>query len=249
MQGEGPHVGQSTLVRALRRVRPALPLVRLAAHLAARHASAASSCAGARASTASSRIRSRSPDALAACEALELAGAPLREPDRGRAAAPAGGRGRARARAARPRAAHPARDPRRSRPRRSSRWSTRSTSSRWTGSSRATCGAPRIPAAARVEPFHAAHERFLRVARRAPEVVVKLVVTPASEDAEIDEAAARIAGVDPERDARPAAGDARPAPCARRRARSACSRSSCGSRARCPDVRLIPQTHKQIGVP
>jgi organic radical activating enzyme len=43
------------------------------------------------------------------------------------------------------------------------------------------------------EPFHEAHERFLRVAKRAPHVVVKLVITRASEDAEIEEALTRIA--------------------------------------------------------
>ena len=48
-----------------------------------------------------------------------------------------------------------------------------------------------------IVPFHAAHERFLRTAHGGAEVTVKLVVTPASEDAEIDEAASRIAGVDP----------------------------------------------------
>jgi organic radical activating enzyme len=48
-----------------------------------------------------------------------------------------------------------------------------------------------------IAPFHEAHERFLRVARAHAEVCVKIVVTPASEDAEIDEAARRIAAVDP----------------------------------------------------
>jgi len=48
-----------------------------------------------------------------------------------------------------------------------------------------------------IAPFHEAHERFLRVAHAGADVTVKLVVTPASEDAEIDEAATRIAGVDP----------------------------------------------------
>ena len=51
-------------------------------------------------------------------------------------------------------------------------------------------GAPR-------EAFHDAHTRFLEVARNAPHVVVKLVVTQASEDAEIDEALARIARTHP----------------------------------------------------
>jgi organic radical activating enzyme len=49
-----------------------------------------------------------------------------------------------------------------------------------------------------VEDFHAAHEAFLRVALGAPEVMVKVVVTPASRDAEIDEMTRRIACVEPE---------------------------------------------------
>jgi organic radical activating enzyme len=99
-----------------------------------------------------------------------------------------------------------------------------------------------------VEPFHAEHERFLRVARRAPEVVVKLVVTPASEDAEIDEAVARIARVEPEpvlvlQPVTPFAG-VREAPRAERMLALLARLSR-----RVHDVRLIPQTHKQIGVP
>jgi len=53
------------------------------------------------------------------------------------------------------------------------------------------------PRGAPAAPFHDVHERFLRTARAGAEVSVKLVVTPASEDAEIDEAARRIASVDP----------------------------------------------------
>jgi organic radical activating enzyme len=97
-------------------------------------------------------------------------------------------------------------------------------------------------------PFHAAHERFLRVARRAPEVVVKLVLTPDSEDAELDEAAARIAGVDPGVTVvlQPVTpfGGVRQAPGAERLL-AVFLRLSRTLR----DVRLIPQTHKQIGVP
>src|SRR5262245_42869205 len=103
------------------------------------------------------------------------------------------------------------------------------------------------PRGRRAEPFHAAHERFLRIARRAPEVVVKLVVTPASEDAEIDEAAARIAGVDPGITVilQPVTpfGPVREAPSPERLL--AVFRRPSRSLA---DVRLIPQTHKQIGV-
>jgi len=104
------------------------------------------------------------------------------------------------------------------------------------------------PRRGRVEPFHAAHERFLRVALRAPEVVVKLVVTPASEDAEIDEAAARIAGVDPGvtlvlQPVTPFGG-VREAPSAERLLAVFLRLSRT-----LPDVRMIPQTHKQIGLP
>jgi len=48
-----------------------------------------------------------------------------------------------------------------------------------------------------VADFHATHREFLRVARRAPEVVVKVVVTPFSQDAELEVMAAAIAEVDP----------------------------------------------------
>jgi organic radical activating enzyme len=49
-----------------------------------------------------------------------------------------------------------------------------------------------------VVPFHEEHERFLRVAHGRAEVYVKIVVTPASTDEEIDEAVRRIAALDPE---------------------------------------------------
>jgi organic radical activating enzyme len=45
--------------------------------------------------------------------------------------------------------------------------------------------------------FHGAHEAFLAVARSAPRVHVKLVVTPASRDEEIEEALRRIARTHP----------------------------------------------------
>ena len=99
-----------------------------------------------------------------------------------------------------------------------------------------------------VESFHAAHERFLRIARRAPEVVVKLVVTPDSEDREIDEAVARIADVDREltvvlQPVTPS-GPVRAAPSAERLLAIFLRLSRT-----LPDLRLIPQTHKQVGVP
>jgi pyruvate-formate lyase-activating enzyme len=42
------------------------------------------------------------------------------------------------------------------------------------------------------ESFHATHAAFLEVALRAPEVVVKVVVTPASRDEELDAMAAQL---------------------------------------------------------
>ena len=47
------------------------------------------------------------------------------------------------------------------------------------------------------EEFHQRHAEFLRVARAAPEVVVKVVVTPATEIRELDAMIEGIAGVDP----------------------------------------------------
>ncbi len=104
------------------------------------------------------------------------------------------------------------------------------------------------PRRGEVEAFHAAHERFLRIARRAPEVVVKLVVTPASEDAEIDEVAARIAGIDRAltvilQPVTPC-GAVREAPSAQRVLEIFLRLS-----ATLADVRVIPQTHKLVGVP
>ena len=99
-----------------------------------------------------------------------------------------------------------------------------------------------------VASFHEAHEAFLRVATRAPEVVVKIVVTTASTDAEIDEACGRIAAVDPAiplvlQPVTPFAG-VRERPGAERLL--ALSR-----RAREPlrHVRVFPQTHPVIGAP
>jgi organic radical activating enzyme len=52
-------------------------------------------------------------------------------------------------------------------------------------------GAPR-------EEFHEQHAQFLRVARRAGEVYVKVVVTPATRDDELDALARHVAAVDPQ---------------------------------------------------
>jgi organic radical activating enzyme len=98
----------------------------------------------------------------------------------------------------------------------------------------------------RAEPFHAAHARFLAVARRAPEVVVKLVVTPASEDAELEEAWRRVAEVDPGipvvlQPVTPC-GDVK-ASVGAERLLALAARAESWLR----EVRVIPQTHVQIG--
>lgn len=98
------------------------------------------------------------------------------------------------------------------------------------------------------EEFHEAHERFLRVARRAPEVMVKVVITPASRDAEIDAMCARIAATDastpvviqpvtPFGAVREAPGPERLLSLADRISRTL------------PEVRVIPQTHRLTGLP
>jgi len=97
-------------------------------------------------------------------------------------------------------------------------------------------------------PFDAEHERFLRVALRAPEVVVKVVVTPDSRDDELDEMARRIAGVDPGvllvvQPVTPT-GPVRAAPSAERLLALVARLSRSLER-----VRLIPQTHKLLGAP
>jgi len=99
-----------------------------------------------------------------------------------------------------------------------------------------------------VEDFHAAHEAFLRVALGAPEVMVKVVVTPATEDAEIDEMARRIARVEP---AVPVIlqpvtpyGAVRETPSAKRLL-ALVARTEQTLR----DVRVIPQTHRFLNLP
>jgi 7-carboxy-7-deazaguanine synthase len=99
-----------------------------------------------------------------------------------------------------------------------------------------------------VPPFHEAHAAFLAVARRAPRVVVKLVITPASTDAEIDEALARVAALHPGaclvlQPVTPAGG-VRERPSAARML--ALERRASQSLA---DVRVIPQTHPIYGAP
>jgi organic radical activating enzyme len=97
-----------------------------------------------------------------------------------------------------------------------------------------------------VEPFHSEHEKFAVVARRAPELVIKLVITPASLDAEIDEAVSRIEASAPEATLilQPVTpfGAVRKAPSADRLL-ALCTRIS----SRLAKVRVIPQTHKIYG--
>lgn len=96
------------------------------------------------------------------------------------------------------------------------------------------------------ESFHAEHERFLRVARHAPEVVVKVIVTCASRDEELDEMARRVASVDR---AVPVviqpvtpSGSARTTPGA-----GQLLAWTARLQSELRDVRLIPQTHKFLG--
>jgi len=96
------------------------------------------------------------------------------------------------------------------------------------------------------EPFHAEHERFLRLARAGSEVVVKLVMTGSTRDGELDEMAQRVAAVDSAvtvilQPVTPA-GSVRDTPGAARLLDGLVRLSR-----QLEDVRLIPQTHTQIG--
>ena len=97
-----------------------------------------------------------------------------------------------------------------------------------------------------VEDFHTEHEKFVAIARRAPELVVKLVITPASLDDEIDEVVSRVEASAPDATLilQPVTpfGAVREAPSAERLL-ALCTRSS----SRLAKVRVIPQTHKQLG--
>ncbi len=102
------------------------------------------------------------------------------------------------------------------------------------------------PARGPVAEFHEEHARFLALARSAPELVVKIVVTPASRDEEIDAACARIARIAPEavlvlQPVTPF-GSVREGPSAERLL-ALLARASQQLR----DVRVIPQTHKLLG--
>jgi organic radical activating enzyme len=97
-----------------------------------------------------------------------------------------------------------------------------------------------------VAPYHDAHEAFLALARAAPLVVVKIVVTDASEDAEIDEAVTRVARTHPA-----ACLVLQPVtPFAAVKERPSAARMLALERRaseRLADVRVIPQTHKILG--
>jgi organic radical activating enzyme len=97
-----------------------------------------------------------------------------------------------------------------------------------------------------VEGFHTEHEKFVAIARRAPELVVKLVITPASLDDEIDEVVSRVEASAPDATLilQPVTpfGAVREAPSAERLL-ALCTRSS----SRLAKVRVIPQTHKLYG--
>ncbi len=95
--------------------------------------------------------------------------------------------------------------------------------------------------------FHDAHQAFLEVARRATRTVVKLVVTPRSQDEEIDEAIARIAQV--HAGATLVLQPVTPCDGAKRRptAQRMLVLSERASR-QLADVRVIPQTHPIYGV-
>jgi 7-carboxy-7-deazaguanine synthase len=99
---------------------------------------------------------------------------------------------------------------------------------------------------ASVEPFHDAHERFLAIAARAPEVNVKIVVTAESGDDEIGQAVERVARVAPQATliVQPVtpSGQVREVPSSERLL-ALCARIA----ETLPSVRLIPQTHKSYG--
>ena len=102
------------------------------------------------------------------------------------------------------------------------------------------------PKHAQAAPFHAAHEAFLATAASAARVVVKLVVTPASQDAELDEAFACIARTHPS-----ACVVLQPVtPFARVKGRPSGTRLLALERRASrvlPDVRVIPQLHPLLG--
>jgi organic radical activating enzyme len=102
------------------------------------------------------------------------------------------------------------------------------------------------PKTGAIEPFHAAHAEFLAIAAKAPEVMVKVVVTCATTDAEFDEMVGCLRRVCPE-----AALIVQPVTPRGGAASTPSARRLLGLAARAerslPDVRLIPQTHPFYG--
>lgn len=95
--------------------------------------------------------------------------------------------------------------------------------------------------------YHDAHVAFLRVARRARGVYVKVVVTPSTTDAEFDAMLAAIAGVSEAtplviQPVTPTGG------VAARPSGARCLELLARAESRLADVRLIPQTHPIYGV-
>lgn len=99
----------------------------------------------------------------------------------------------------------------------------------------------------RPAPFHEAHTAFLEVACRAPRVSVKIVVTEASRDEEIDEAVAHVARIHPA--ATLVLQPVTPVGAVTSRP-SAARMLALGRRAerRLADVRVVPQMHPVLGV-
>jgi organic radical activating enzyme len=102
------------------------------------------------------------------------------------------------------------------------------------------------PARGATRDFHAEHEAFLRRARLSAEVFVKVVVTTASRDQELDAMARALAGVDPKlplivQPVTPRGGGAE-RPAAARLLEIAARLERVLA-----DVRLIPQTHPLYG--
>jgi organic radical activating enzyme len=103
------------------------------------------------------------------------------------------------------------------------------------------------PKASEPRPFHAEHARFLRAALAADEVYVKVVVTRASRDEELDLVVRRIAEIDPDitlvlQPVTPFGAVKEPVPAERMLAWQRRAEEHLA------DVRVIPQTHKQVGV-
>ncbi len=97
------------------------------------------------------------------------------------------------------------------------------------------------------EPFDAEHARFLEIALRAEEVCIKVVVAPSTEDEELETMARHVAAIDP---AIPVilqpvtpVGPVEAAPDPERVLAWLASLERT-----LHDVRVIPQTHKQVGV-